>query len=37
VAIDGRKVGDGVPGPVTRRVQELYALTSARRAQKTGG
>jgi D-alanine transaminase len=36
VAIDGRPVGEGVPGPVTRRVQELYALTSAERAAKTG-
>ena len=36
VAIDGKRVGDGVPGPLTRRVQELYALTSAQRAAKTG-
>lgn len=36
VAIDGRKIGEGVPGPLTRRVQELYALTSAERAAKTG-
>ncbi|HEY0104749.1 MAG TPA: D-amino-acid transaminase [Rhizomicrobium sp.] len=35
-AIDGHPVGDGKPGPVTRRVQELYALTSAGRAAKTG-
>jgi len=25
VAIDGKAVGDGTPGPITRRVQELYA------------
>jgi D-alanine transaminase len=25
VAIDGKPIGDGSPGPVTRRVQELYA------------
>ncbi len=24
IAIDGTKVGDGKPGPVTRRVQEIY-------------
>ena len=36
VMIDGKPVGEGVPGPVTRRVQELYALTSAQRAAKTG-
>lgn len=31
VAIDGKKVGDGRPGPVTRRVQELYAARVTRR------
>ncbi len=36
IAIDGRPVGDGKPGPVTRRVQELYGLTSAGRAAKSG-
>ncbi len=36
VAIDGEPVGEGIPGPLTRRVQELYALTSAGRASKTG-
>lgn len=35
-AIDGRAVGEGRPGQVTRRVQELYTLTSARRAVKSG-
>ncbi len=25
VAIDGRPIGDGQPGPITRRLQELYA------------
>ena len=34
--VDGRPVGEGKPGPVTRRVQELYALTSAGRAAKSG-
>ncbi|MEI9993574.1 MAG: D-amino-acid transaminase [Rhizomicrobium sp.] len=34
--IDGKRVGDGKPGPVTRRVQELYFLTSSQRAAKTG-
>jgi len=29
VAIDGRKIGDGVPGPLTRRICELYAARSA--------
>lgn len=32
VAIDGHRIGEGKPGPLTRRVQELYAHTSARRA-----
>jgi D-alanine transaminase len=36
LAIDGQPVGVGAPAPVTRRVQELYALTSAERAVKTG-
>ena len=31
-AIDGQPVGEGRPGPVARRVQELYAKLSARRA-----
>ncbi len=35
-AIDGKRIGQGVPGPLTRRVQELYVLTSAERALKTG-
>jgi D-alanine transaminase len=25
VMIDGRKLGDGTPGPLTRRIQALYA------------
>jgi D-alanine transaminase len=28
IAIDGRNVGDGKPGPMTRRVMELYAQHS---------
>jgi D-alanine transaminase len=24
VALDGQKIGDGTPGPLTRRIQELY-------------
>ncbi len=36
VRIDGKPVGDGQPGPVTRRVQELYSLTAAERAGKSG-
>lgn len=32
VAIDGQPVGDGKPGPVTKRVQELYARLAAQRA-----
>jgi D-alanine transaminase len=35
-AIDGTPIGDGKPGPLTRRVQELYALTSGERAAKSG-
>jgi D-alanine transaminase len=33
VAIDGQKIGDGTPGPLTRRIQELYrhAATAADR------
>jgi D-alanine transaminase len=32
IAIDGRPVGEGRPGPITRRVQELYERKSAMRA-----
>ena len=31
--IDGRTLGDGKPGPLTRRVQELYEAESGRRAK----
>ena len=34
VAIDGRKIGDGKPGPVTRRIQELYALAAKAAVEK---
>jgi D-alanine transaminase len=34
IAIDDRMVGEGRPGPITRRVQQLYALRSAARAAK---
>lgn len=33
-AIDGMPVGEGKPGPLTRRVQELYARMSAQRARE---
>jgi D-alanine transaminase len=33
VAIDGVPVGDGKPGPLTRRIVELYAALSDRRAR----
>lgn len=29
IAIDGKPIGSGRPGPVTRRIQELYALEHA--------
>jgi len=29
VAIDGQKIGDGAPGPLTRRIRDLYAASSA--------
>ena len=29
VAIDGHPIGDGQPGPLTRRIRELYAARSA--------
>ena len=32
VEIDGRPVGDGRPGPVTRRLRELYLAESRARA-----
>jgi D-alanine transaminase len=32
VAIDGQRIGDGTPGPVTRRIRDLYA--AAQVAQK---
>ena len=31
IAIDGRKVGDGRPGPLTRRIMALYAQRSQER------
>jgi D-alanine transaminase len=34
IAIDGKMIGEGRPGPITRRVQQLYALRSAARAAK---
>jgi D-alanine transaminase len=37
LAIDGASIGEGKPGPVTRRVQELYALMSQRRAVNSDG
>ncbi|MGD0145091.1 MAG: aminotransferase class IV, partial [Rhizomicrobium sp.] len=33
VAIDGKAVGDGKPGPVTRRIQALYLAAAAKKAQ----
>ncbi len=33
-SIDGKTIGEGRPGPVTRRVQELYAHRSASRASE---
>lgn len=33
-AIDGIAIGDGRPGPVTRRIQDLYARRSAMRAER---
>jgi D-alanine transaminase len=32
VAIDGKPIGDGKPGPVTRRLQELYLAAAAKKA-----
>jgi D-alanine transaminase len=32
VAIDGVRIGDGKPGPLTRRIGELYAHLSGLRA-----
>lgn len=34
VKIDGVPVGDGRPGPLTRRIQELYVALAARRARQ---
>ena len=31
-AIDGQPVGEGIPGPITQRIQELYRKMAARRA-----
>ena len=31
ISIDGAKVGDGIPGPLTRRIAELYAKHSQER------
>ena len=32
VEIDGATIGDGTPGPVTRRLREIYLAESRRRA-----
>lgn len=32
IAIDGQPIGDGRPGPLTRRIQALYAALAASRA-----
>ena len=32
VEIDGQPIGDGRPGPVTRRLRELYLAESRARA-----
>ncbi len=32
VEIDGARIGDGLPGPVTRRLREIYLAESRRRA-----
>jgi D-alanine transaminase len=32
VEIDGKPIGDGRPGPVTRRLREIYIAESRRRA-----
>ena len=32
VAIDGKPIGDGKPGPMTRRLQELYLAAAAKKA-----
>ncbi|MHC4469748.1 MAG: aminotransferase class IV [Planctomycetota bacterium] len=31
--VDGRRIGDGGPGPVTRRLQELYAELTSREGE----
>jgi branched-subunit amino acid aminotransferase/4-amino-4-deoxychorismate lyase len=33
VSIDGKAVGDGKPGPVTRRIHELYRRMAEQRAK----
>jgi D-alanine transaminase len=33
VELDGRKIGGGAPGPLTRRIQELYQHAAARPAE----
>jgi D-alanine transaminase len=35
-AIDGKPLGEGVPGPVTQRIQQLYQALAARRADPAG-
>jgi D-alanine transaminase len=34
VTIDGKPIGDGRPGPVAKRLQELYEEEAHRRAAK---
>ena len=37
VRIDGKPVGEGKPGPVGRRIQELYGVESTRKTVAKGG
>lgn len=37
VAVDGRPVGDGTPGPISRRVQELYSRKARAQALANKG
>jgi D-alanine transaminase len=33
IALDGKAIGEGKPGPVTKRVQQLYAHRSSAAAK----
>jgi len=34
IEVDGRRIGDGRPGPVTQRLSDLYATMTATQGER---